>query len=625
MPKRSAVVRMSMIRPIPSGSFRRAIRRAHGLKTRRPSGTVVTMTKPAEVVARDADRFSFNIERISIGDRGDGHTLGGVGSVTVIVGANNVGKTTVLTQIREMLMQPNQLTRTSGPRVVTQLVPRWTGGQDDVEAWVRAYAVIGTDERGDTAHRPRLQSEDIRQFRSVVNAAGPGRLINWFVNHLPVSGRIGLDTAGRLPKAADPPSHPLHVLHVDRKKFGELKRVMKKLFGFDLFLDTVGQNFYLRIGEPGVPAYTVDSYDSAYDDAVAALPDVQTQGDGIRAALRLLVDLITSLHPLVLVDEPEAFLHPPQARVIGREIGKQAKGQRSQVILATHDKNILQGVIESGTPVTILHLTRNENDTSADLLPPDKVAELWNDPRLRYTNALDGLFHSAVIIAESEQDAHFYQAAIDYVRSPSADEANTEMPEHNLMFLGSNGKTNMPRIVRSLNDLGVKTVSTPDLDILNDESVIRSLVEAHGDNWEDLQDDYRRATAEFRNVPNAPSRADVKANIISLIDADSEAKLTEPLATAIAKAVKIPATRWSSLKSGIVAFKNDKAAATSLINKLDALGIVLVKVGELENFVTTATAPKGPEFLSVAFAENAHTQQNAVGHAERLLKAAGIS
>jgi AAA domain, putative AbiEii toxin, Type IV TA system len=614
-----------MIRPIPSGRSGGRLGVLTGSRLDACNGTVVTMTEPADVVAGDADRFSLNIERISIGDRGDGHTLGGVGSVTVIVGANNVGKTTVLTQIREMLMQPNQLTRTSGPRVVTQLVPRWTGGQDDAEAWVRAYATIGTNERGDTAHRPRLQSEDIRQLRSVVNAAGPGRLINWFVNHLPVSGRIGLDNAGRLPKAADPPSHPLHVLHVDRKKLGELKRVMKKLFGFDLFLDTVGQNFFLRIGEPGVPAYTVDSYDSAYDDAVAALPDVQTQGDGIRAALRLLVDLITSMHSLVLVDEPEAFLHPPQARVIGREIGKQSKGQRSQVILATHDKNILQGVIESGTPVTILHLTRNENDTSADLLPPDKVAELWKDPRLRYTNALDGLFHSAVIIAESEQDAHFYQAAIDHVRSPSDACDEAEMPEHNLMFLGSNGKTNMPRIVRSLHDLGVKTVSTPDLDILNNPNVIRSLVEAHGGNWEDLEDDYRKATAEFRNVPNAPSRAEVKANLLALIDADNEAKLTEPLATAIAKAVKIPTTRWSDLKSGIVAFRSEKAAATSLINKLDALGIVLVKVGELENFVTTATAPKGPEFLTVAFGENSHTHPAAVEHAQRLLKAANIN
>jgi hypothetical protein len=411
------------------------------------------------------------------------------------------------------------------------------------------------------------------------------------------------------------------VLHYDRNKFDELARVMRLLFGFELYLDTIGLNYFLRIGDPGVPPYLVNSFDHAYDDAVAALPELQSQGDGIRAALGLLVALITNLHPLVLIDEPEAFLHPPQARIIGREIGNQAKDKGAQVILATHDKNILQGVIESNVQVTILHLTRSDDQAAASLLPQTKVAELWMDPALRYTNALEGLFHSAVIVGESERDAHFYHAAIDHVRSAS----EPEPPEYNLMFLGSNGKTNLARIAQSLRDLGVRAVSTPDLDILNDETVLRRLVEAHGGNWADLQEDYRRATAEFRNVSNAPTKADIRAKIVALIDTASDEELTEQLAKEITKAVKIPSTRWGDLKSGFVAaFHNDRGAATRLIEKLDALGIALVKVGVLENFVTTTTAPKGAEFLSVAFAEHAHTHPPAVEHAQRLLKAAGI-
>jgi AAA domain, putative AbiEii toxin, Type IV TA system len=569
------------------------------------------MTEQADAIAGDADAdpFSFSIDRIRIGDGGDAHPLGGVGAVTVIVGANNVGKSTVLTQIRDMLMQTT-LKRTTGPRVVTELNPQWTGTPADAEAWIRAHAAI--DDQG-RANRPRLQAEPVGIFRNVAQAGTPGRLINWFVHYQTAADRTGSDAAGRLASAGAPPTHPLHILHTDRDKFGELARIMKRLFTIDLFLD-------LRIGKPDVPAYRVDSFDPEYDSAVAALPYVKSQGDGIRAALGLLIPLITSLHPLVLIDEPEVFLHPPQARIIGREIGKQAKDKRSQVIVATHDKNILQGIIESDAPVTILHLTRNDDETAANILPPNKIAQLWKDPALRYTNALDGLFHSAVIIAESERDAHFYHAAIDYVRS----ESGTDMPEHNLMFLGSNGKTNIARIVRGLRDLGITTVSCADLDILNDENVIRPLVEAHGGNWENLRDEYRRATAEFLNVPGAPARATVRSNLIELIDSATEDKLTEPLAKAIVQAVKLPITRWADLKNGIVAFKSDKAAATSLLDKLDALGIVLVKVGELENFVTTANAAKGPEFLTVAFAENAHQSKEAIDHAQRLVDAADI-
>jgi hypothetical protein len=534
---------------------------------RHPADTVVTMTEPADVATGNADRFAFSIERISIGDGGDAHPLGGSGSVTVVVGANNVGKSTVLAQIREMLMT-GPLTRTRGPRVVKQLSPQWTGSPDDAEAWIRAHALIRDSDGTERAYRPRLQAENIGHFRNAAQRAALGPLINWYVDYQMVGDRTGMDHAGRLEKAGDPPMHPLQVLHVDRDKFDELARLMKLLFGFDLFLDTVGQNFWLRMGAPTVPAYTVDTYDPEYDKAVAALPQLRDQGDGCRAALNLLIALITNLHPLVLIDEPEAFLHPPQARFIGRQIGKQAKDKGAQVILATHDKNVLQGVVESDAPVTILHLTRKDDATAADLLPPNKVADLWKDPALRYTNALDGLFHAAVIVAENERDAHFYQAAIDYARSQSG----PALPEHNLMFLGSNGKTNMARIVRSLRDLGVKTVTTPDLDILNNENVICQLVEAHGGNWADLEDDYRRATAEFRNVPNAPVKEDVRADIIALIDAAPDEKLTEPLATAITKAVKFPTTRWRDLKSGFVAaFKDDRGAATRLIEKLDAL------------------------------------------------------
>jgi AAA domain, putative AbiEii toxin, Type IV TA system len=567
----------------------------------------------------DADKFRFGIQTIQIGDGAD-RPIGGPGSVTLVVGANNVGKSTVLAQIREMLLQDKQ-SREADPRIVTVLSPLYEGSAEDFDAWLRAHSATHVLNGQAVAVRPNVQLESIEGLVNTRKSNSVGRLVNWLVNHQTGAGRVGgLQPGGRIENAGDPPKTELQMLHVNRGKLDELARVIKRLFGFDLLLDAVGQSYCLRMGVPDVPAYPVDSYDAAYDAAVAALPLTQAQGDGIRAALGLLVPLIANLFPLVLLDEPEAFLHPPQSWIVGKEIGKQAKDKGSQVIIATHDKNILQGVIESGVPVTILHLTRGEGDKAdTDLLEADKVAELWKDPALRYTNALEGLFHSAVIVAESERDGHFYNAAIDFVRNEPEDR-----PAHNLMFLGSNGKTNLARIVRSLRDLGVRTVSCPDLDILNDETVLRRLVEAHGGDWADFSDDYRRATAEFRNVPSALNKADVREQIIKFIDDSTDAKLTEHLATAIATAVKIPSTRWSELKKGFLAFSDDRAAATRLLDKLDALGIVTVKVGVLENFVTTVTAPKGPEFLTVAFDEDAHIQQPAVDHAKRLLNAANI-
>jgi hypothetical protein len=120
----------------------------------------------------------------------------------------------------------------------------------------------------------------------------------------------------------------------------------------------------------------------------------------------------------------------------------------------------------------------------------------------------------------------------------------------------------------------------------------------------------------------------VKTNLDAIFAGANPAEnvLTEPLAKAVKEAVRIPSTKWNLLKQyGSTAFNQDKAAAKRLLDALDRLGIVGVRVGVLEKFVTTVSPPKGPEFLPVAFAENAHTDTPATDHASRLLKAAGIT
>ena len=101
--------------------------------------------------------------------------------------------------------------------------------------------------------------------------------------------------------------------------------------------------------------------------------------------------------------------------------------------------------------------------------------------------------------------------------------------------------------------------------------------------------------------------------------------VTEKLAEKLANAVKIPKTKWSELKDyGDRAFKSDKAAAKALLDALDKLGIVVVKVGVLENFAKDVTAPKGPEFLPIALGAKVHENHDAALHAKRLLAAVGV-
>lgn len=571
-------------------------------------------------MAGNADDFQFGIQGIRIGG-GPMLELPGPGSVTVVVGANNVGKSTFLQNIYQILSSPS-LTRTTTPCVVTEIASPWGGTPDDMVAWLEVNARVENDADGALQVSRAQQSYRLEYALGWRGQATPELMTPWFVAVQRPSQRIEMcNGVGQLASIGDPPSHPLHVLRIDETARARVQTLAEKIFGIDLYLDTLGGNVLYRIGDPGLPAPALDGLTVEYAQAVAQLPALQEQGDGIRSTLGLLVPLITDSTPLTLIDEPEAFLHPPQARIVGSAIGKLVKENKSQVILATHDRNILQGLVESSAPVSIIHLTRNGNIAEARILNVDDVAALWRDVTLRYGDALDGLFHSAVIVTESDRDSHFYAAAID------AEHAGTspDSPAHNLMFLSSNGKQNMAQYVTRLRKLGVRTVTCPDIDILNDPKKLQMLVEAHGGDWLRMESDYKRSTAEFLGVPRPPKADQIAGEIVSIFEANTDEYLTEGLAERVADAVKFSKTGWRSLKKyGVLAFAADKAAANRLLDALDRVGVVAVRVGELEKFLTTTNAPKGPGWLPIAFGENAHKSAAAAEHARRLLTAAGI-
>jgi predicted ATPase len=128
------------------------------------------------------------------------------------------------------------------------------------------------------------------------------------------------------------------------------------------------------------------------------LPLVQHQGDGIRSFIGIMLTLVAASYPIVLIDEPEAFLHPPQARLLGRKLAAEAR-DRAQVIIATHSIDVLLGLLDADdASVTIARLTRQGDVNPVAVLSPDQLRELWRDPLLRYSNVLDGLFHRGVVL-----------------------------------------------------------------------------------------------------------------------------------------------------------------------------------------------------------------------------------
>ena len=164
----------------------------------------------------------------------------------------------------------------------------------------------------------------------------------------------------------------------------------------------------------------------------------------------------TEARPIQLIDEPEAFLHPPQARIVAEIIASEGKGQ---IFLATHSVEVLQGVLHHhSSRVSVVRMTRTRCGNSVNFLEKGSVEVLWKDPILRFSGVLDGLFHEGVIVTEADADCRFYEAIMN--------SAVSREDQSDIHYTYSGGKDRVPILVAALAGLGALAVVLPEVDAL---------------------------------------------------------------------------------------------------------------------------------------------------------------
>ena len=181
-------------------------------------------------------------------------------------------------------------------------------------------------------------------------------------------------------------------------------------------------------------------------------------------------------------------------------------------------------------------------------------------------------------------------------------------PASEVLFLSSGGKAGMHKLARALRAVGVAVVASPDLDILNDRAVFRTLVEAMGGNWHDFDALYTVATREFERVAVPATCADVLIAIDAVLRNIGSEPWTEEGRLQLLPQMRTAKDSWSELKQyGVSAFKSGPArhAADQLLRKLHELGVVPVRVGELERFAPALEVGKGSAWLPAALVAGA--------------------
>ncbi len=303
--------------------------------------------------------------------------------------------------------------------------------------------------------------------------------------------------------------------------------------------------------------------------------EISEFSDGVGAYTGLTAAVLCSDFKVMLVDEPEAFLHPPLARRLGRTLAELASERDGNVFASTHSSEFVMGAVQSGTPVNIVRLTFRNNTPTATLLEATDLRSLMRDPLLRSTGVLAALFHEGAVVGEGDRDRAFYQEINERLlaeKSKGADDC---------LFLNAHNKQTLRRIIRPLREMGIPVAAIADVDIIKPNGLKDLLEDAF------VPPELVTSLGQLRGgIFHAfgAKQADMKRGGINLLDAQA------------------------------------KESAGSLLNQLSEYGIFVVPGGEVESWLPElgVGVPK-EEWLSAIF-ERMGTDPN---HADYVHPASG--
>lgn len=510
-------------------------------------------------------------------------------SIVVFVGPNNAGKSQTLKDIYSLSENGQNSVVVSGIEITKngaslfELLDSISTGKKDGE--YTYYDVLG--------NRMVLFNALTSRFPS---SPYYGSLRSLFIAELNTAARLNICNPPTNIARNAPKAHPIHYAAFEPAHRKWLSDNFKKAFNVEVTPNILnGANIPLCIGEPvslsGAYAGEQERLE-AYAKVLSGYKQVQDQGDGIKSFTGILLYLMLDYFRTYLIDEPESFLHPPQARIMGQIIGETLSGDQ-QAFISTHSEDVVKGLLEACPErMTIVRITREGDSNSFSILDNEKLGTVWSDPLLKYSNIMSSLFHKTVVLCESDSDCRMYSLIEGHLKQAAGRYSET-------LFIHCGGKQRMARIASALRALDIDVRLIPDIDVMNDENVFRGILQAFGIGWDEVKTDYKAIVSNLHSPKEKVSRAQAKVLIGAVLDGSGEQFLSPDETAKINEAVST-VSKWKALKlSGAAAIPaGDAARAFRQVDQLlGSHGIYIVPVGELERFIPTVGG-HGPDWTS---------------------------
>ena len=495
-------------------------------------------------------------------------------SIVVFVGPNSAGKSQSLRDIQDLTHNAGNSTGVS----ITNVDMNKIGTVEEFKQFLNDNTII----RGNVQLLPDLkiglqvnlaEQWENDEFRLIAKV---------FIKLIEAGDRLSaVSNRERIDLSHEKPHRPLQALDGDSEKELEVSKSFEKIFGQQLALDRgVGSVVNLHVGTRPDPTLYAGLLLKDYYAEVRKLPNIDKEGDGFKAAAGLLLHLLGIPRSVYLIDEPDVYLHPPQAYAAAKELIRVSP--KRQLFLATHNAHFVQGLLDSDQQrLVLIRLDRPARNQDVRIINKATFNEIKSDPLIKFSSLLEALFFRTVIVCENEADCLFYRSIYRAV--------NESVHDENVFWVSAHGKQNIKKLVAPLRKFGVQVLSLPDLDIINDDAILKPLIESHGGDWNEFESDFKTIAKLMSERKPTFATKDVKAQIFEIL-ADVEERengLFPPAQADKIKKVLKSASPWRELKeSGLTALGkgNNHTAARSLLEKMSNIGILVPEVGELESF-----------------------------------------
>jgi hypothetical protein len=397
-----------------------------------------------------------------------------VAPINIFVGPNNSGKSRLLWEIFEYVISG----RRHAESKLLEAITFQAMSEMEIAACMDGWEKITTpDPRSGTPRDlvaiRRASGEVVEVNRRNLEelmrnpAVSPGNFCAHFVRpklvNLNGTNRVSLLDAQAGGDLQAPPQTSFQALLRDRKKRDEIRRITCEAFGSYFVLDPtrLGQ---LRARMSSRPPHDEVEEIGIHEGAVAFHGNarlIEEESDGVKAFVGIISQIVAGDPDLLLIDEPEAFLHPSLAFLLGREVSRVASKSRKRLFVSTHSAQFVMGCVHAGVPINIIRLTHKSQISTTRVLSSEILTRLMRNPLIRSVGALSAIFYENVIVVESDADRAFYQEINERLLrfSPSMGIANC-------LFLNAHSWQTIQIMVAPLRRLGISAASIYDFDII---------------------------------------------------------------------------------------------------------------------------------------------------------------